>query len=142
MRTVGALFLGLLVTACVSSGGVPTVTFPASNDVATLRPEQNDRGAVLQVITDPHRVAGFLEALRPLTEKRWRDVQFGTPPIEQARVELIGRNGTSLCRVDIGTNWLGSTCGGYKGAEPPKVALTSSQARYFRDYVGGTWEIR
>jgi hypothetical protein len=117
------------------------VNFPDKEIVSSLRSELHQKATMVQVISNPTQVAAFLEAIRSLKGWYWWKGRI-TYAIPQATVVLTAQNGVELCRVDVGTNWLGSACGvAYQGARPPLIRLTSSEALYFRSLVGGTWEL-
>jgi hypothetical protein len=128
--------LALLVGCPFQDKPAPTAVFPDSRGVTKL--------VVFEGLQISNRTAieQFLGALAPL-DSGWLYTwhTYATP---QATVVLLGPGESALCRVDLGRNWLGSDCGQAKSGSqwPPYVRLSPEQARWFRDSVGGKWEVK
>ena len=134
MRT--PLLLCLATTGCVFiDQPAPAPVFPPISQVSKLTVVRNGE------ISDPVKVEHFMSALHSLQGK-W-SFTWHTYPTPQATVAL-GTHASSkdLCLVDIGPNWLGSTCGHTASGWPPFTSLTREQAVLFRGLVGGTWEVK
>ena len=65
-----------------------------------------------------------------------------TPPAPQAEITLTAANQKDACVIWLGPNWLASKCGLLDQCKPMYVHLTSSQGRFFRDVVNGSWEVK
>lgn len=81
----------------------------------------------------------FLSSLNSL-KGAWNYTRH-TYPTPEAEISLFSSS-EMLCRIDIGTDWLGSTCGHSAKGWPPYTHLTREQATVFRELVGGSWEVR
>lgn len=137
MRSLATvLLLPILVGCPFQDEAAPAAVFPDPRSVSKLVTSES-----LQ-LSNRTAIEQFVGALTPL-KSGWR-YTWNTYPTPQATVLLLGPNESTLCRVDLGTNWLGSDCGQPKSGSmwPPYVHLSSAQARWFRDSVGGKWEVK
>lgn len=137
MRRLALILFALMVSGCpLQDEPAPAPSFPNATGVSKLVVSRGE------IITDRAAIARFVGALLPL-QSGW-GYTWHTYPSAQATVTLVGLDGVSLCRVDIGPNWLGSDCGHSQPQRnwPPYVHLTSAQARLIRDTVGGIWEVK
>lgn len=132
MRLLTALFFSVTSVGCIASTEAPT--FPPDKEVLRLEV------AAIGFISEPSRIAEFLREVKALPNN-WRR-PFDTFPTPRATVGLVDSTGRPLCVVWLGPNWLGSRCGLPEAARPLLVHLTPAQARYFRDFVGGKWDIK
>jgi hypothetical protein len=137
MRALVALLLFPVLVGCpFQDKPAPTAVFPDARSVSKLVASES-----LQ-ISSRTSIEQFLGALAPL-KSGWL-YTWHTYPTPRATVVLLGPNESTLCRIDLGPNWLGSDCGQTKSGPkwPPYVHLSSAQARWFRDSVGGKWEVK
>ena len=122
----------------IASEPAPRVTFPTRAIIVKLAISVDDRSST---IDDSIKIDAFMAELSK-PKGAWHHVP-DTYPGPQAMVTLVNASNEQLCRVDIGLNWLGSTCGQTDHSKwPPLVTMSPGQARYFRDAVGGNWEIK
>lgn len=137
MRGPVAVVYSIVLAGCLfQDKPAPPAVFPDAPGVSKLVVASDVQ------ISDSAAIEQFLGALSPL-KSGWR-YTWHTYPTPQAVVFLVGPGETTLCRVFLGPNWLGSDCGQPKSAEPwpPYIHLSSAQARWFRDRVGGKWEVQ
>lgn len=132
MRLVTALIALAIPLGAIASSEVPT--FPSD---ATVQRLDISTGSS---ITAPSRIAEFLRELRALPEN-WRR-PIDTLPTPQSTVGFINSAGGLACAVWLGPNWLGSRCGLPDASRALMIEITPIQARYFRDVVGGKWEVK
>jgi len=117
---------------CLGASDMPS--FPESSAVSQLNIRSHGS------ISEPARINEFLSELRKV-KSGWGRPLFSFPS-SQATVSLIDFSGGLLCVVHVGPNWLGSRCGLPEESQLLLVTLTVNQARYFRDFVDGKWEIK
>ena len=137
MRSLATvLLLPILVGCPFQDKPAPAAVFPDPRSVSKLVTSES-----LQ-ISNRTAIGQFLGGLTPL-KSGWV-YSWHTYPTPQTTVVFLGPNESALCRVDLGLNWLGSDCGQSKSGPkwPPYVHLSSAQARWFRDSVGGKWEVK
>jgi hypothetical protein len=137
MHALLVLLLVLLISGCpLQDEPSPPPTFPRAEGISRLAVSKGVQ------LTERSSIDRFVEALSPL-QSGW-GYTWHTYPTPQASVFFVGPGEVPLCRVDLGPNWLGSDCGQLKsGAKwPPYVHLSPAQARWFRDAVGGKWEVK
>jgi len=130
-HTLHILLWVTILAGCYASA--PRPVFPDAQAVSSLSVKD---GAAVR---EPRRIAEFLDALKAL-DRQWK-YTWHTYPTPQAVVMLVDANNRPLCAIDLGPNWLGSTCGHSKPGWPPFVELTPEQALYFRTFVDGKWPI-
>ena len=113
----------------------PPPSFPLAAQVSELTVSRGssikERAAIDLFVSNLHSLKG-----------NW-SYTWHTYPTPRATVSLVGQSSSEvLCRIDIGPNWLGSTCGDTAKGWPPYTDLSREQAMKFRALVGGTWEVR
>lgn len=111
----------------------PRPLFPSAPQVSMLVMPLGER------VRDQAAIDLFLSNLNSL-KGAW-SYTWHTYPTPQAEIFLFSSN-EMICRVDIGPNWLGSTCGHSVKGWPPYTHLTREEATAFRELVGGSWEVR
>lgn len=128
MRCYLTTLFGFLALAAEAYAVTPV--FPNENEVAQLSLKN---GAT---ITDKSRIRELLAFLGAIRHE-W-DYTWHTYPIARETVFFVSRNGKVLCRLDVGSNWTGSTCGVEpKSTWPPLVRLSKGEAQYLHKFVGG-----
>ena len=132
MRFFISLFVLSISLNCLATSEGPS--FPVSGVILQL--SIRSYGS----ISEPSKIDEFLQELGKF-KSGWKR-PFGTFPTPQTTVGLIDSSGRLLCVVWVGPNWLGSKCGLPETSHPFLVPLTTTQARYFRDFVDGKWEIK
>jgi hypothetical protein len=102
-------------------------------------------GLELQIALIHHAAAASINLPLPglhSLKGEWR-CSWQTCPTSQGVVSSVrsSSNGAD-CRIDIGPNWLGSTCGHVARGAPPYTSLTKEEAIRFREFSDGRWAIR
>lgn len=136
MRTFFALVVVVIATGCsqFEDAPAPSPVFPDTESVSRIA---NSSGIP---ITNPDEIREFMAALQ-LLNSGW-SYTWHTYPTPSASIVLVDKSNQPVCRVDLGPNWLGSTCGHIKAGWPPYVKLSPEQALFFRDIVGGKWDVK
>lgn len=132
MNLAICILLTVTLAGCsISSRTAQAPSFPAAYQVDRL---------VLRNPQRASRVPQVDELLGRLGELNtgWHYV-WDTYPSPQTSIDLVDSSGKVICRVDIGLNWIGSTCGHDQQDWPPLVTLSETQARAFKEMVHGTW---
>ncbi len=132
MRLVSALIASAIPLVAVASSETPS--FPTDAEVQRL---DISAGAS---ISEPPRIAEFLRELRALPQNWRRPVD--TFPTPQSTVRFINSAGALSCVVWLGPSWLGSKCGLPETSRPLLIQLPPAKASYFRNFVGGKWEVK
>jgi len=133
MRLAATILASILSVACAPTNA-PAPSFPSAASVAKLVIRSGT------TISEPNQVGEFIVALGHLNHG-WH-YPFDTFPSPQASIVFMDAKNLSLCSVHIGPNWLGSNCGQQREGTMPLVGLTVEQANYFRNFAGGTWEVK
>ena len=128
-------YVVLVCFAVAGCNSAPTPSFPSASQVSELTVSRGapikERAAIELFVANLHSLKG-----------KW-SYTWHTYPSPQSTVSLVGQSsGEVLCRIDIGPNWLGSTCGHVAKGWPPFTDLTKEQPIKFRELVGGKWEVR
>lgn len=132
MRLFISLFALSISLNCLAASEAPS--FPVSGEISQLSIRSNSS------ISEPIKIDEFLRELGKFKSGWERPI--GTFPTARTTVGLIDSSGRLRCVVWVGPNWLGSKCGLLETSHPLLVPLTTTQARYFRDFVDGKWEIK
>jgi hypothetical protein len=133
MRLAATILASILSAACAPTDA-PAPSFPSAGSVAELAIRS---GAT---ISEPNQVSEFIVALGHLNHG-WH-YPFDTYPTPQASIVFMNTKAQPLCSVYLGPNWLGSNCVQQREGTMPLIRLTNEQANYFRNFVGGTWEVK
>jgi len=133
MRLAATILASTLSAACVPADA-PAPSFPHTDSVSNLAVRS---GAT---ISELNQVSEFITALGYLNHG-WH-YPFNTYPTPQVSIVLMNLKAQPLCSVYLGPNWLGSNCGQQREGTMPLIRLTVEQASYFRNFVGGTWEVK
>jgi hypothetical protein len=140
MRTLLALICLAAAGGCTLDKRAAKPAFPAPSQVTQLSTHSVVAGVTDPVsITDRLAIERFMATLQSI-DGRWL-YTWHTAPASAARVMLAAGPDQPLCFVDLGTTWVGASCGQAQPGWPPMTALTKEQARTLRDLVGGTWAL-
>jgi hypothetical protein len=133
MRTTSLALIASSLLACNCFAATPSFPAPAQIGVLTI---PNGKS-----ISDPSTISGLLAVLGEI-KSGW-GYTWHTYPSPKARIYFHSQSGQAICRLDIGTNWVGSDCGvELKSDWPPYAKVTSEQARFLKAFVTGTWEVK
>jgi hypothetical protein len=133
MRSATLTLSVLCLFGCETSAVSPS--FPVATQVSQLSISGG------KVVTEQSKISELFAHLGQI--KGGWSYTWHTYPTPQAQIFFAGSSGQTLCRLDIGPNWVGSNCGvELKSNWPPFVTISREQALFFRDFVAGTWEVK
>ena len=133
MQETSLAFIASSLFACNCFAATPS--FPAHAQISVLAMPDG------KSISEPSKIADLLAVLGEI-KSGW-GYTWHTYPVPQARIYFRSQSGQAICRLDIGTNWVGSDCGvELKSNWPPYTKVTSEQARFFKAFVAGTSEVK